>query len=142
MIKIDVSMVIQIVNFLFLVWILNIVLYRPIRNVLIKRNDKIGGLEQDIETFSRDALEKDDAFADGIKAARASGLKQKEELVSAASEEERKIIESINQKAQADLAEVRKKVAKETEEVKGALQKEVGAFADAICEKILGRTIS
>ena len=141
MIKIDVSVVIQIVNFLFLVWILNIVLYRPIRNVLIKRNDKINGLEQDIDTFNRDALEKDDAFADGIKAARADGLNQKKELVSAASEEERKIIEGINQKAQADLAEVRKKVEKDTQETKAALQKEIGVFSDAICEKILGRAI-
>jgi F-type H+-transporting ATPase subunit b len=141
MIKIDVSVLIQIVNFLFLVWILNIVLYRPIRNVLIKRNDKINGLEQDIDTFNRDALEKDDAFADGIKGARAEGLKEKGELVSAASEEEKKIIESINQKAQADLEEVRGKIAKDTEEVKAALQKEIGAFADAIGQKILGRTI-
>lgn len=141
MIKIDASLVIQIVNFLFLIWILNMVLYKPIRNVLIKRKDKIKGLEQDIDAFSRDAGEKDDAYADGIKGARAKGLEEKTALISAASDEENKIVEKINQKAQADLAAVRQKITKEAEAVKVSLQQEVDGFANAIGQKILGRTV-
>jgi F-type H+-transporting ATPase subunit b len=142
MIKIDVSLLIQIVNFLFLIWILNLVLYKPIRNVLIKRNDKVKGLEQDIETFNRDAGEKDDAYAEGIKTARAKGLEKKGALISAASDEEKKIIEKINRQAQADLAAIRNKITKETEEVRSALQREIDVFANEICQKILGRTVS
>ena len=141
MIKVDGSLFVQIANFLVLIWLLNIILYRPIRNVLIKRNEKVKGLEQNIDMFKRDAKEREDTFANGIKAARVKGLKAKEGLLSTASEEERKIIEEINQKAQANLTEVRAKIAKDTEAVRKSLQQEIDEFASSIGKKILGRTL-
>ena len=41
MINIDGSLFIQIANFLVLIWILNIVVYRPIRKILIERIARI-----------------------------------------------------------------------------------------------------
>ena len=137
----DESVFIQIVNFLLIIWILNLVLYKPIRNILIQRKEKIAGLDQNIETINRDAKEKDDAFASGIKEARSKGLKEKEALLQEGADEEREIIEKINQKAQADLAEMRGKIAKDAEDVRTSLQKEIDAFANAIGEKILGRAV-
>jgi len=52
-----------------------------------------------------------------------------------------KIIEGINEKARADLAEIRNKVAKETQSARLTLQKEIDNFADAISRKILGRSV-
>jgi F-type H+-transporting ATPase subunit b len=141
MINVDGSLFVQIANFLVLIWLLNIILYRPIRNVLIKRNEKVKGLEQNIDMFKRDAKEREDTFANGIKAARAKGLKEKEALLSTASEEEKNIIAEINQKAQTNLAEVRAKIAKDTEAVRKSLQREIDEFASAIGKKILGRTV-
>lgn len=137
----DESLFIQIVNFILIIWILNIVLYKPIRNILIQRKEKIAGLGQNIETITRDAKEKDDAFALGIKEARNKGLKEKEALLQEGADEERDIIENINQKAQADLAEVREKIVKDAEDVRASLQQEIDAFAKAIGEKILGRAV-
>ena len=112
-----------------------------IRNILIQRKEKIAGLDQNIETINRDAKEKDDAFASGIKEARSKGFKEKEALLQEGADEEREIIEKINQKAQADLAEMREKIAKDAEDVRTSLQKEIDAFANAIGEKILGRAV-
>jgi len=137
----DISLVVQIVNFIFLIWILNILLYKPIRNVLLQRKDKVAGLEQRIETGNNDTKEKDDAFASGIKEARAKGLKEKEILLAAAVDDERKIIENINKKTQADLLEIREKIAEEAEVVRESLRQELDAFAAAIGQKILGRPV-
>ena len=137
----DESLFIQIVNFIFLIWILNVLLYRPIRKILIQRKEKFSNLEQNIETLSSDALEKDSEFSTGIKDARARGMKEKEALMQAAADQEREVIEKINKKAQADLAEVRKKIAKDAEAVRASLQQEIDAFAEAIGEKIIGRAI-
>ena len=84
----DGSVIIQIANFLLIIWILNLILYRPIRNILRQRKEKIEGLELSIETYNQDAKEKDGAFASGIKEARIKGLKEKETLLQAAAEEE------------------------------------------------------
>jgi hypothetical protein len=39
------------------------------------------------------------------------------------------------------LAEIRKKIAKDTEAARVSLQEKVDEFADDICQKILGRTV-
>jgi F-type H+-transporting ATPase subunit b len=137
----DGSLIIQIANFLLIIWILNLILYRPIRNILRQRREKIEGLELSIETYNQNAHEKDDAFASGIKEARARGLKEKESLLQAAAEEEKQIIENVNAKAQAELAEIRKKIAEDAEAARTSLQEKVDEFADEICQKILGRTV-
>lgn len=142
MIKVDGSLFIQIVNFLFLIWIMNVVLYKPIRNVLIRRKEKMGGLEQNIVSAVNDANEKEEAFASGIKEARSRGMKKKDALIQEATQEEKKIVEEINQKAQANMMEIREKISKEATGVQKSLQKEIDSFAQAIGEKILGRAIS
>ena len=141
MISIDGSIIIQIVNFIFLIWVLNIILYKPIRNVLLQRKERVADFEQSIEASRRDVEEKDEAFSLGIKEAKAKGLKEKEGLLQVASEEERKIIEKINEKAQADIANVRVKIAEDAESARKSLQQEIDTFADAIAQKILGRAV-
>lgn len=137
----DSSALIQIVNFVFLIWVLNILLYRPIRKILAQRKEKIDGLELSIETSDKDALEKDEAFSVGIKEARTRGFKEKEALMQQAMDEEKKIIADINSKAQVELAEIRNKIKSEAEAARESLQKEVDNFADQICQKILGRAV-
>jgi len=137
----DGSTIIQIINFVFLIWALNIVLYKPIRGILKQRAEKIGSMEKGIESADRDAQEKENAFADGIKAARVKGQKEKEALVDEGLAEEKKLVQEINSKAQADLAAIREKIAKEADTARAALQGEVETFAKAIGEKILGRAV-
>jgi F-type H+-transporting ATPase subunit b len=141
MISINWSLLIQIVNFLFLIWVLNMVLYKPIRNILIQRKEKITGLQDGIEALEVDVKDKDDAFGSGLKEARAKGAKEKEILLQAAGEEEKRIVEKINKEAQAELAEVREKISKDAEEAGVALEQQLDVFANAIGEKILGRAI-
>ncbi len=139
MVSLDGSLFIQIVNFIFLIFVLNIILYKPIRKVLIQRKEKITGLEQRIDTVGKDIKEKDDAFSQGIKEARAKGLNEKGILLQEGADEEREITEKINKKAQADLAEIRTKIAKDVESVSESLRQELDSFANAIGQKILGR---
>ncbi|MGA8180723.1 MAG: ATP synthase F0 subunit B [Desulfobacterales bacterium] len=137
----DVSLFVQIANFLIIIWALNILLYRPIRRILIQRKEKITSLEQNIEKLNEDTAEKDGAYLSGIKDARVKGLNEKEALLTAGNEEEKRIIELINQKAQANLAEVREKITKDAQTVRESLNKEIDTFANAISEKILGRAV-
>ena len=139
MVDINWTVLPQIANFLILIFILNMVCYKPIRKILLERKAKLDGLQQGIESTTLEADEQDQAFAKGLKAARAKGKKAKEDMLQAASEEEKAIVAKINDKAREDLTAVKAQIAKDTEVVKSALEKEVDAFADAITQKILGR---
>ena len=135
----DGSFVIQMINFLVLLWILNLVFFKPIRQVLIQRKEKITGLEDGVEKLAKEVVEKDNAFENGLKEARVKGLKEKETFIEEASGEEQEIIEKINKKAQAKLAEIKKQVAEETEKARVELEKDIENYARGIGEKILGR---
>ena len=132
----------QVINFLVLIWALNLILYRPIRNILSRRHAHMSGLDKNIEQFKRDAEEKESAFADGIKDAKAEGMKAKNALMEEGSAEERQLIESISQKAQQTLAENKAKIAEDVKKAAVELQQEVDAFAAEIGRKILGRELS
>ena len=142
MVSVDGSLFFQIVNFLVLIYILNIVLFKPIRGILVQRQKKIDGLNDKIKNSKQGAVDKGQAYSDGIKAARAKGAEERQTLIQAAEEEEKKVIGEINQKAQANLAELRSKIAKEVEDARGKLSKEVKVFAEAIGGKILGRAVA
>jgi F-type H+-transporting ATPase subunit b len=137
----DISLIIQIVNFVVLIWALNKVLFRPIRGVLLQRKEKVEGMQQRIDDFNTDIDEKDEAFDAGIKDARVKGLKEKESLITAGNDEEAAIISEINKKAKEELAEVLDKIATDAEEARKSLQNEVDDFVKDIGRKILGRAI-
>ncbi len=137
----DISVFIQIANFLFLVLVLNLILYKPIRGILIQRRDKVKSLQDGIGTFQQKGREKEEAYASGIKKARSYGMKEKQSLLESAAEKEKAIVDRIHQQAQAELAQIREKVAGEAAVAKQALLKEVDGFAKAISEKILGRAV-
>jgi len=127
------------INFLVLLFVLNLVLYKPIRNVLLERKAKIEGMQKGAEKASNDLVAGEDAYKDGLKQARSKGLKKKEAFIEEASQEEKEIIDRINKKAQANLVEIKKQVADETEQARKSLETEVEEYAKAIGEKILGR---
>ena len=141
MVNLDSTVFIQIINFLILIWALNTVMYKPIRQILSQRNEKITGLEKGIDQSEHNAADKDQAMTAGIRLARESGVQEKEAMEYDARAEEQKIIEKINEKARADLAEIREKIVQEVEQARQALLKEVDGYAEDISRRILGRAV-
>jgi F-type H+-transporting ATPase subunit b len=139
MINLNWTVLVQIANFLVLIYILNIVLYKPVRGMLNQRKAKVDGLAGSVEATHHQIEEKDRAFQDGVKAARAKGHKEKELRLQTALEKEQAIVAEINAKAQKEMETVKSRIAQDTEAVRAALEKEIDSFADAIAEKILGR---
>ena len=141
MVSVDVSVFFQIVNFLLLIMILNLVLYRPIRNILAKRQEKINGLENNISSCYDDATNGKKSIDEKLNKARIDGIQKKDSLTQEALEEEKRIIGEINTKNLTRLNEIKEKVGKETVAAREKLSNEIQSFAEAISEKILGRAV-
>jgi len=142
MISVDYSIFVQMANFIALIFIMNAILYKPIRKILIERKKKIQGYKEGIEGLQRDASETDETFQAKISEARQQGVQEKEALKQTGQEEEKRLISEINQKAQAELEAVRAQIAKDAEDARRGLEKEIKVFSAAIAEKILGRAVS
>ncbi len=139
MIDINWTVLPQMINFLILIFALNLVCYKPIRKILLERKATVDGLTNNIASAAEQSEEKDKAYTQGVREARAKGQKEKDALLQEAGDEEKVIVGKIMDKAREDMAAIKEQISKETAEVKAALEKEVDAFADAITQKILGR---
>lgn len=139
MIDLNWTVLVQIANFLVLIYVLNIVFFKPIRGMLNQRKAKVEGLAGSVDATNHQIEEKDRAFQDGVKAARVKGHKEKESRLQTALEKEQAIVAEINAKAQKEMAIVKTRIAQDTEAVRATLENEIDSFADAIAEKILGR---
>jgi F-type H+-transporting ATPase subunit b len=129
-------------NFILLIFILNAILYKPIRNSLIERKKKVQGAEEAIEGAKRSADEAGQTFKTKMGDGRMKGHQEKEALKQAGQDEEKRLLDEIHQKAQAELEAVRAQIAKDAESARDKLKGEIQAFSAAIAEKILGRAVS
>lgn len=135
------TIVIQIVNFLFLLLILNIVLYRPIRNILSRRNEKMNAFQTTIEDFQGKSARFEKDLEENMVAARKSGDKEKEAIKSAGLGEETGLLQKASSQADEKIGEARGEIEERRADIRQKLEKEVEAFSQALVEKILGRSV-
>lgn len=137
----DITIVFQIVNFVILIFLMNLIVYKPIRRMVAERKGVVAGLSGDIEGALSGAAERGKALEAGIAAARSRGAAVKEALAAEAGEKEKELLAQISAKAQSELAVLKGKIESEAREAKKSLEAEINIFASAIGEKILGRTL-
>ena len=87
------TLVFQIANFLFLLFILNIILYRPIRKILGQRGDEVVSFQEMIEDFQTRSTEGAKTLEENMADARSQGFKEKEGLKGAGMEEEKVMLQ-------------------------------------------------
>ena len=141
MITTDITLVIQIFNMIILMFILNRVLYTPVRNILKERSGKLRGMQDEISKFEKNAkLRQEEVDA---KMAQASG-KAKAALDSARAEAQAAGDEKLAAiKAEAQVAKDEKIAALKTdiESARTSLQEGLDGFANEMASKILGRSL-
>ncbi len=141
MITTDITLFIQIVNMIVLMFLLNGVLYKPIRRILRERSGKLQGMHEEISKFEKNAkLRQEEVDA---KMAQASG-KAKAALDSAragaqlAGDEK---LAAIKAEAEAVKDEKLNELKAEIGAARTSLQAELSGFATDMAGKILGRSI-
>lgn len=137
----DYTLFIQMVNFLVLLFLLNLILFRPIRKVIKKRNQIMDDFNKDITSMSDKAQESMNQFEQKILKARQEGMARIQSMKDEGEELEAQLIAATNQEVQGKIEEARKKVALEIQGARTQLQEQVQSFSVALTEKILGRSV-
>lgn len=141
MITIDITLIIQVVNMIVLMFLLNGILYKPIRKVLKERAGKMLGMQEEISKFEKNArLRQEEVDA---KMAKASG-KAKAALDSARAEAQVAGDEKLAAiKAEAEAVKDAKlaELKAEIDSARTSLEGDLTGFATAMASKILGRSL-
>jgi F-type H+-transporting ATPase subunit b len=137
----DYTLFIQIANFLILMFLLNRVLYRPVRRILGKRKEEMNAFQSLIEDFQKRAAGHAKKIEQDTAEARKEGLKDKEALKSQGLDEEKQMLRKASSTAADKLSQARKELDGKVKGVRQSLEKEMALFSKELAEKVLGRSL-
>ncbi|MGO9019805.1 MAG: ATP synthase F0 subunit B [Syntrophobacteraceae bacterium] len=141
MIDINVSLFIQMANFLVFLFLMNLVLYRPIRRIVAQRKKLISERQEGIESLEAQAqaslLEYDRRLQD----ARRTGVQRIQELKAAGYEQEKELLRQSSEQTAAMVQQLREKIQKDIAVARKDLKQQVKSFSADLAQKILGRKI-
>jgi F-type H+-transporting ATPase subunit b len=142
MIDIDWTLFVQIINFLLLVFLLNVVLFRPIRNALKERQAKLLAQETEINLLTDQGRSLEDEIREELAAARRAGAGARESLKQEGVQAEATLLEEVKRQAELEWATVEKKIKADMAKARASLQTQAQSFAQLLATKILGRELS
>ena len=141
MITMDITLLIQVVNMVVLMFLLNGVLYKPVRKILAERSEKLRGMRGEISKFEKNAkLRQEEVNAKMSKAsgkAKAALEAARAEAQAAGDEKLAAIKSEADSGKEKQLAEIKSQI----ESAKVGLQGELDTFANDMAGKILGRSL-
>ena len=141
MISVDYSLFIQIANFLLLLFLLNIILYRPIRKILGKRSDEMNSFQRMIDDFLNKSTQGEKDLEENKGVARKEGFKEKENFKKEGLEEEKGVLQEAITKTEEEVKQAKEEIKLKIADVRQSLEDEVALFSRDLAEKILGRSI-
>jgi F-type H+-transporting ATPase subunit b len=141
MLNIDYTLIIQIANFLFLLFILNILLYKPIRQILSQRKEEMDSFVGMIGEFEDKSAQSSKALEENKAEATKDGLKEKEALKGEGSDQEKSLLKAATSEASEKLDQARDEIAASMVSARQTLEKELGRFSRELAQKILGRSV-
>jgi F-type H+-transporting ATPase subunit b len=140
-INLDIAFVFQLVNFLVLVLLLNVFLFKPIRKQIAERAAQINGAKQKSAAVDLEVQEKLASYEARMREIRAGAADERGVLKKEAQQQEAVILEQARAKSADALASIKAKIAQETQEAKRLLKESAESLSADICEKVLGRSL-
>ena len=141
MIDINISLFIQIANFLVFLVLMNFILYNPIRRIVAERKKLISDKQKEIEDLEAQARAALLDYDQKLQDARRTGAQKIQELKAAGYEQEKELLHRISDQTTATVHEMREKIQKDMSDARKELKQEVKTFSTDLAQKILGRKI-
>ena len=141
MLKIDVTLIVQIINFLLLLFLLNQLLYKPIRRIIRRRSDEFGSLSGSIEEFQKRLDEARMELEELKMNVKREGFKARENMKRQGMEKEKELLEQANLETEKILNEARERLRGDVSKIRKELEADIGRYSKDLAEKLLGRSI-
>lgn len=142
MIKIDIVFLFQAVNFLLLMFLLNILLYRPIRKVLADRDAEIAASREKTASVDREVQEKMLRYEQKLREIKAAANEERHRLIGEARSEESRVIGAAREESSQAMAALQGVIQKEAREAETFLRSQAESLSRVISEKVLGRSLT
>lgn len=137
----DISLLVQIGAMLLLMVLLNSMLYKPMRQMLKEREDKLSSMRKEVEKFESNASQLLEKFNQKLADARRAGQQQRDALKAEARAEEKNLISAASKESDAKKQQMLAELVADLSAVKENLYAQSEVFAREIAQKLLGRAV-
>lgn len=136
-ISLDITFLIQLVNFFISLLIINSLIIKPIRTVIARRKSIIDADNNDTEKFTKSMNDCNLQYEERIRAVRAKMADERDACKKSAEDAARGVLGKANDEARAIRQESTQRIQSESQEALQALQANVSAFSKEALAKIL-----
>ncbi len=141
MISLNFTLIIQVINFIFLMWFLNKFLFKPVLKMLDERESKITGDFETAEKINRDVDEGLEKLEEEMKQARFESNSLKNSIKDEGSKIALEKLDKAKDEAKKYIEQFKKELEESKQKVEEELDKEVEIFAKTVSSTLLGREI-
>ncbi len=141
MVSLDYTILVQMVNFIILIFILNALLYKPILGIIGKRKQKMDESDSEIKRMNQTVEQKMAEYEEKVRLAKVDAMEQKNAIVKQGSDVAKGIIDAVRGEIPAMMEQFHAKMEKEVEEARAILHSQSQKISLDIAEKVLGRSI-
>ena len=141
MVSLDYTILVQMVNFIILIFILNALLYKPILGIIGKRKQKMDESDSEIKRMNQTVEQKMAEYEEKVRLAKVDAMEQKNAIVKEGSDVAKGIIDAVRGEIPAMMEQFHAKMGKEVEEARAILHSQSQKISLDIAEKVLGRSI-
>ncbi len=138
MIDLDVTLFIQLANFLLTLVVLNFLLIKPVREQIASRNALTADYAASIDQFTSIASEKLSGYEAALAEARSGAAQAREAIKAQGSAKEQELLQNAHSDAQAYLLSSREQTARDAQAAMKTLLSQVNGLAAKAISKILG----
>ena len=142
MIEINLTIVIQILQFLIVVFLLNRLLFRPITEVIDEREGKISSWEENTRKLKETASSRLENYEKQLREARVQAREKQEQLNQELKQQEEENLRVVSEEAAQIVASTQQALAEETERLRLELPHQVTELSQILVEKVLGRRLT
>jgi len=139
MIDLDWTFFMQLVNFLIILTVLNLILYRPIRGIIKKRAEVMSEKLGSIEDFAAKAEAKLESYKTALSGARVEAQQLRVALKTEGVEVESSVLAKAGAEAAEKVAAARKEIDGQKQAALKALQGKVSGYAKGVADKVLAK---
>ena len=141
LISIDKSLIIQVINFLILLFLLQRLLYRPLVQKMNERTEAIKKSLDEAQQARADAARAQEQNAEQLRAAHAEAAAIRAAALKEAAEEQRKLVEGARAEAQRMIDGARAQLEADTRRAREELRREVADLAVSAAEKLVRKSL-
>jgi len=139
LITINETLIVQVVGFLVFLFVINRIMFRPLRNAMADRDMHIERVKRDITQAQNDLASFRGQIRAQEAAARQEALAIKNDLEAAGGQQAKEIFKSVNEQIAAESKQIQIEIETRIAEERKAVQKESQDLASGIVAKILDR---